>query len=119
MLHIFCVRFNSQLREICDKEKQQFWPDSLPLNINNAKKLLTNWRITFDNFFLFQMNLPVSINTFEFSYYFANFHLFLNRKKNQKIHMISEKFFRIDMNFMQSYFSYFQKIFRLFFLLMT
>ena len=32
MPHIFCVRISSQLKEIRDKEKQQFRPNSLPLN---------------------------------------------------------------------------------------
>ena len=32
ILHIFCVRISSQLREISDKEKQPFWPDSVPLS---------------------------------------------------------------------------------------
>ena len=45
MLHIFCIRISSQLREICDKEKQQFWPDSLPLSgiakINSAAAFWT------------------------------------------------------------------------------
>ena len=31
ILHICCVEISTQLREIYDKEKQQFLPDSLPL----------------------------------------------------------------------------------------
>ena len=34
VLHIFFFRMSSQLKEICDNEKRQFWRDSVPLKIN-------------------------------------------------------------------------------------
>ena len=45
MLHTFCIKISSQLREICHKEKQQFRLDSLPLSLQIYFKF-TNIKIS-------------------------------------------------------------------------